>query len=359
MNVEKNAKLKFDVDYYNTDCFNDWNTTAKGKEDYLEDTIPYENPSTLSFFSDSSTSVDDGLSEKFPYVEDLEKITDDDPYGQTEFLTSSSTPLNYQHTQETDASLIDCYYVSIHERIQFLKEIEQIREGISQFKGDMSILERQMISMELDLKHSKNRVLKVEEGLTVTQEVSVNLQILLEKSLQKQKKADKYATRTMQRIFSNLSTVVHETNRLKGKMIAIANHQKKRQGSADIIADRIREYMEMLEQAQETIHSLKHKRQRSSTATLAEGESSLIGSSKNEDIGVIYGCENKVTEASDTRATANVNTSHYRHRIIRKRASTPDMSGVLFLRQTAHDGVASSRLPQRGLRILLNDYRMQ
>lgn len=48
---------------------------------------------------------------------------------------------------------------------------------------------------------------EIEEDITATQEVNVNLQVLLERAVDKQKETDVHATRTMKHIHSNLANV--------------------------------------------------------------------------------------------------------------------------------------------------------
>lgn len=54
----------------------------------------------------------------------------------------------------------------------------------------------------------------IEEGLTSTQEVNVNLQVLLERAVSKQKENDVNATRAMRHIHSNLAAVSWGGNRV-------------------------------------------------------------------------------------------------------------------------------------------------
>lgn len=55
--------------------------------------------------------------------------------------------------------------------------------------------------------HFLSLVDEIEKGLTATQEVNVNLQVLLERAVHKQKESDVYATRAMRHIHTNLATV--------------------------------------------------------------------------------------------------------------------------------------------------------
>lgn len=52
-----------------------------------------------------------------------------------------------------------------------------------------------------------NYIEEIEEDITATQEVNVNLQVLLERAVNKQKETDVYATREMKNIHSNLANV--------------------------------------------------------------------------------------------------------------------------------------------------------
>jgi hypothetical protein len=53
----------------------------------------------------------------------------------------------------------------------------------------------------------QNELGEIEKDLTATQEVNVNLQVLIEKAVNKQKESDVYATQAMRHIHSNLATV--------------------------------------------------------------------------------------------------------------------------------------------------------
>lgn len=51
---------------------------------------------------------------------------------------------------------------------------------------------------------------EIEKGLTATQEVNVNLQVLLERAVNNQRESDVHATRAMRHIHTNLATVSKE-----------------------------------------------------------------------------------------------------------------------------------------------------
>lgn len=271
-------------------------------------------------------------------------------YYREKLCTSFSTPTK-KHSNE------DVHQVfGAHEKNQFLREISQVREDILRFRTEMNGLAKQMNGMEVDLNDSKDRVREIEKGLTATQEVNVNLQVLLEKAVNKQKETDVYATRAMRHIHTNLANVVHETGQLRGRLITIANYQKQHQGSVDDVAERIREYMQMLEQAQGTIQSLQEPSNRIRLLLSPEEEDvmnslDLRNYSTDEDDDDDDEESKKIDFLSSSSCASSLNNFElYRHRIIKKRASNPEVVTSALNRKK------QAWLPQKGLRILLNDY---
>lgn len=269
------------------------------------------------------------------------------PNNNRKLCTSYSTPLsstNYLLDED-----------ELQERHVFLKEISQVKDDILRFRAEMNGLAKQMNGMEIDLNHSRNRVREIENGLTATQEVNVNLQVMLENAVHKQMECDVYATQTMKHLYTNLVNVVNETKQLRGRLTTIADYQRHYQGNATDVAERIREYSKMLEQAQGTIQTLKTNRM------TEEEEDGVIHSLEIKDKYMIN--SRRTSEASsysteededsikempirNTPPTLN-RADMYRHRIITKRASNPDI-GII--------NSSNSWLPQKGLRILLVDY---
>lgn len=133
----------------------------------------------------------------------------------------------------------------------------------------------------------------------------------------------------------------------------IANYQKQHQGSVDDVAERIREYMQMLEQAQGTIQSL----QEPSGRMLSPEEEDVMNSldirnySTDEDDDDDDEENKKIDFLSSSSCASSLNNFElYRHRIIKKRASNPEVVTPTLNRKK------QAWLPQKGLRILLNDY---
>ncbi|KAI8879898.1 hypothetical protein K501DRAFT_287168 [Backusella circina FSU 941] len=236
---------------------------------------------------------------------------------------------------------------SFDERNRLLKDIGQVRRDIARFRSEMDGLAKQMDGMEFDLEDSKDRVREIEEGLTATQEVNVNLQVLLERAVSKQKENDVNATRAMRHIHSNLATVVYETGQLRGRLSTIATCQKQYTGSVTDVAERMREYTHMLEQARGTIQSLEKPKE-----LFIEETPKNEPSSRRDNVSpakpvlfpaLLEGDEDEEKEQEKVN-TSKKTPDLYKHRIIRKRASNPEVA-------------SSPWLPQTGLRILLNDFK--
>jgi hypothetical protein len=142
--------------------------------------------------------------------------------------------------------------------------------------------------------------------------------------------------------------VVYETGQLRWRLTSIANYQRQQQGNVIDVAERIREYSEMLEEA---IQSLQRKPRKSITAdTKKSSESHATTPTKtNKPINTVNATTTTTTTTTTTvtttvekrKKTFVDNNELYKHRIIRKRISNPEMN--------------QAWLPQKGLRILLSD----
>ncbi|KAI7870978.1 hypothetical protein BDF14DRAFT_1878816 [Spinellus fusiger] len=268
---------------------------------------------------------------------------------------------------------------------RFLGEIEKAREQLLHFRNEMDGLAKQMDGIELDLRDSKNRVLEIEQDLTNTQEVNVNLHVILERAVTKQKETDVTATRTMRHIHADLASVVHQTNQLQGRLATIATYQKEHQGNATNVVERMREYAEMLEQAQGTIKKLHIPRRRSgmSKDTFLSHPSSLDSTSidsidvDSTDIDSLDSLHSRrLSESSDGDSSHSpesdlMGKEHpvspqtadlYRHRIIHKRTSLPGGSlvapplqpRILPASVPKPTNFIARPLPQQGLKLLFN-----
>ncbi|CAO3679721.1 unnamed protein product [Rhizopus stolonifer] len=156
--------------------------------------------------------------------------------------------------------------------------MEKAREDMAEFKKNMAMLVEQMNTISTDLENSKDRVSEVEHDLTITQEVNVNLQVLLEKAVKTQRESDTTATQTIRNMYSKLTLVVYENKQLQGRLTLLEKHQKTQQGNVHHAAKRIDEYTQMLEQAQGTIHLLQEPK-----SPLSSRRTSTTSSSWTDD----------------------------------------------------------------------------
>ncbi|OBZ85654.1 hypothetical protein A0J61_06292 [Choanephora cucurbitarum] len=164
--------------------------------------------------------------------------------------------------------------------------------------------------------------------------------------------------------------VVQETGQLRGRLTTIANYQKLHQGSVNDVAERMREYTHMLEQARGTIQSLQepvHRTRLSPTQPSSLEEDNMSTSDTVASSVTSYSTTDddeeeepiKPLTLSSSPSTIPINNVElYRHRIIRKRASNPEVS-VLSPLSSSLPSVLSDKKdtwpPQKGLRILLGD----
>ncbi|KAG0171323.1 hypothetical protein DFQ30_001155 [Apophysomyces sp. BC1015] len=223
--------------------------------------------------------------------------------------------------------------------------MKQAREELTRFRSEIKSLTRQMDGMALDIKESKKRVcaytdrlVEIEQDLTATQEVNVNLQVLLENAVKTQKESDVFATQAIRTMYFDLASVVQGNNRLQGRLASIESHQREHKGNLHDVVRRIREYTQMLEQAQGTIHMLQEP-QMTPTIKIHEDElsiSSIGGSSRRtseafssytteEDEGYPYAKESHLPDRSPSLPglLSPKAAELYRYRFIHRRISLP------------------------------------
>lgn len=120
--------------------------------------------------------------------------------------------------------------------------------------------------------------------MTATEEVNVNLQVLLERAVKTQKESDVFATQAIRNMYSDLASVVYENSQLQGRLVSIENQQREQKGSVHDVIKRMFEYTQMLEQAQGTIHMLQEPRLvKSSSSTSTSRRNSIISFYNTDD----------------------------------------------------------------------------
>ncbi|KAG0183061.1 hypothetical protein DFQ28_005026 [Apophysomyces sp. BC1034] len=235
------------------------------------------------------------------------------------------------------------------EQNEFLLEIGQIKDQLMRFRNEMDGLAKQMDGMAVDLELTA----EIEDDLTATQEVNVNLQVLLERAVTRQKESDVFATRAVRHMHADLASVVKENSQLQSRMAMIANYQREHQGNLSDVVRKMQEYAEMLGQAQGTIQMLQEPR-----ASLRAQDQVMLSLAIGNDsrrVSDVSSCSygTNMSGRKETQQTPLVSPETaelYRHRIIRKRTSLPGVSPTMQPKQP------QTNSPQQGLRLLLNDY---
>ncbi|CAG8493293.1 23149_t:CDS:2 [Dentiscutata erythropus] len=137
---------------------------------------------------------------------------------------------------------------TLREHRAFLqKELDTARRELKRFRKELDNLSGQMSDMAEDMWESRNKVntyakklTEVEQHLADTQEMNVNLSIQLEKSLSSQK--------------------LSKNEHLRASINELENRQVKCEGKLSEMMVSAQEYAHLLEEAQDTIHSLAETR---------------------------------------------------------------------------------------------------
>lgn len=157
---------------------------------------------------------------------------------------------------------------ALREHKAFLqKELDTARRELKRFRKELDTLTGQMNDMAEDMWESRNKVntyskklVEVEQHLSDTQEMNVNLSIQLERSLSSQKLSSATTTQIVKMIQADLGRVVLENEHLRASVSELENRQVKCEGKLSEMMVSAQEYAHLLEEAQDTIHSLSETR---------------------------------------------------------------------------------------------------
>lgn len=157
---------------------------------------------------------------------------------------------------------------ALREHKAFLqKELDTARRELKRFRKELDTLTGQMNDMAEDMWESRNKVstyakklVDVEQHLADTQEMNVNLSIQLEKSLSSQKLSSATTTQVVKMIQADLGRVVLENEHLRASVSELENRQVQCEGKLSEMMVSAQEYAHLLEEAQDTIHSLSETR---------------------------------------------------------------------------------------------------
>ncbi|KAG0214478.1 hypothetical protein BGX28_001932 [Mortierella sp. GBA30] len=137
-----------------------------------------------------------------------------------------------------------------HELKIFRKELDELSEHMSEISAEM-----------MDAKSKVNsyarRLGEVEQELAATQELNVNLQVQLDNALKKQKQTQSSTTQAVKMIQSDLGKVFSDSDTMRLTLEELEARQMKCEGKVVEMMTNTREYAQLLEEAQETIHTLR------------------------------------------------------------------------------------------------------
>ncbi|KAG0224997.1 hypothetical protein BGW42_004729 [Actinomortierella wolfii] len=146
------------------------------------------------------------------------------------------------------------------------RELDMCRKDFKAFRSELDELTEQMSEMAAEMLEAKNKVNayarrlgEVEQELASTQELNVNLQVQLENALQKQKQSHSTTTMAVKSIQSDLGKVFSESDSMKQTLEELESRQVKCEGKVTEMLTNTREYAQLLEEAQDTIHNLRQE----------------------------------------------------------------------------------------------------
>ncbi|KAF9313197.1 hypothetical protein BG003_005517 [Podila horticola] len=144
------------------------------------------------------------------------------------------------------------------------RELDSCRRDLKTFRQELDELTEQMAEMGAEMMDAKlkvnsyaRRLGEVEQELATTQELNVNLQVQLENALHRQKQTHSSTTQAVKLIQSDLGKVFSESDTMRMTLEELESRQIKCEGKVFEMMTNTREYAQLLEEAQDTIHNLR------------------------------------------------------------------------------------------------------
>ncbi|KAI9287917.1 hypothetical protein BC943DRAFT_179519 [Umbelopsis sp. AD052] len=151
----------------------------------------------------------------------------------------------------------------IEERNKLRAELDEATRELTRFHKEMESVSVQLNDMAAEMAESQSKVgvyskrlAEVEHSLTTTQEMNVNLQILLEKALNSQKQSNASTNHVVRNIQSDVSKVLNENNRLRNRINELEEYQTHCEKKLVKLVDQSKEYAHLLQQAQDAIYQM-------------------------------------------------------------------------------------------------------
>ncbi|KAF9298765.1 hypothetical protein BGZ88_004670 [Linnemannia elongata] len=144
------------------------------------------------------------------------------------------------------------------------RELDTCRQELKTFRKDLDQLSEHMTQISAEMFDAKNKVNsyarrlgEVEQELVQTKELNVNLQVQLDSALQKQKQTQSSTTQVVKMIQSDLGRVFSDRDTMRLTLEELETRQMQCEGKVVEMMTNTREYAQLLEEAQETIHTMR------------------------------------------------------------------------------------------------------
>ncbi|KAF9433481.1 hypothetical protein BGZ76_009403 [Entomortierella beljakovae] len=190
-------------------------------------------------------------------------------YAQIQALQDENIVLQtrIQHSQALSAHLTGSEHevqnlTSENESLQ--KELDGCRRELKTFRRELDDLVEQMADMGSEVVDAKNKVTvysrrlnEVEQELSTTQELNINLQEQLQVTLEKQKQAQTTTALAVKSMQSELGRVVSDSGSIRSTLEELESRQEKCEGKVVEMFSNTKEYAQLLEEAQSTIQTMR------------------------------------------------------------------------------------------------------
>ncbi|CDH48741.1 hypothetical protein RO3G_09758 [Lichtheimia corymbifera JMRC:FSU:9682] len=222
----------------------------------------------------------------------------------------------------------------LDDRIHLTQELNQARKELTKFRKEMDGLSAQLNDMASEMVDSRARVsmyakrlAEVEHKLATTREMNANLQAVLEKALTSQKQSSSNTSHLVRNIQVDLSRVVSENDQLRARIADLEGQQIESEEQLAMMVAQAKKYSALLEQAQDTIHSLSEPRL-SDDDTLSNGAGSVSSywdGGKETEItkGPVFSAEFRQEMQKEIERNLNLR-NEIRHRIITHESISSD-----------------------------------
>ncbi|KAF8982438.1 hypothetical protein BGZ46_001277 [Entomortierella lignicola] len=137
------------------------------------------------------------------------------------------------------------------------QELKSFRKELDELSEHMAEISSEMIDAKSKVNSYARRLGEVEQELASTQALNVNLQVQLDNALQKQKQTHSSTTQAVKMIQTDLGKVFSDSDTMRLTLEELESRQIKCEGKVVEMMTNTREYAQLLEEAQETIHSLR------------------------------------------------------------------------------------------------------